>query len=282
MPFGAEKLFDQGGNQTLKDKDIIDALNDIDPDMVEDAERIYTRKQQGNRLRSVGVLAACIGVMASIVIFGVLNREEEPTQNMPEGDTFYNPTTYTGGGSTLSPSGTTVAFTSVDPNRDTGLRKFSSISEYINYEKGVGDLASECFYIPSAIDDKFELWNITKQEPCEIVSFSFVDVKYKFKGVNITGDNFVEERLNSISCRYSINEYSSLAFENYVKGGGFEAVDGRAGMYKTLHYSSDNKILVSYQVIFLEEGHLISMQLPAIDSFDNLLIYTNVVKKNIK
>ena len=268
----------------MKSQDIIEALNDIDYGVVEDAIIVSPTPVKRGGLK-IGIVAAVIVlIIAPIAIFGALNSKDNTVQ--PDGPdilTSDGSIEGTEGGSiendtSITSTGTTAVFTYADPNRDNGQRYFNSLAEYHAYESSMGNEAVECYYIPSAVDDKYELWYVLKQEANEVISYSFVDVKYKLKGVTISDESLVEERLNSISCRYYTAIQTTEGFESYVKGGGFEPVAGRAGVYSLSHYSSAEAMLMSYQVIFLKDGHLISIQLPAIDTLENLLVHIDVIR----
>ena len=276
----------------MKSQDIIEALNDIDQVMVEDAVIVSQKSVKRGGLKLGVVAAAIVLIIAPIAIFGALKQKDDAIQpdaldiginsGSIEGNTSFmlsGTTADASSGTTVeTPSDTTVAFTYVDPDRDNGQRYFNSLAEYQAYESGRGDEAVESYYIPSAVDEKYELWYVFKQEVSDTISFSFVDVKYKLKGVTISDESLTEEGLNSISCRYYTATQTTEGFENYVKGGGFKRVEGREGVYSLSHYSSAEGRLMSYQVIFLKDGHLISIQLPAIDTLENLLVHIDVIR----
>ena len=260
----------------MKKKDIIDAIGEIDYDMVEDAE-IRKKRSIGQR-STVSLIAAVVSlVLFSSILIG-LNFEKDPLEEPLVSPVISVTDTST---SEENPSVTSVWFTQGDPSL-TAPKEFFSFEEFEAYEKSFGEDASECYYIPSALGGDYELYKILRQEKNSVYNYEYIEVKYKLKGENINEDSIVDIRTKLISCEYSVREYSEEAFENY-RDNGFEAFEynGRQ-IYKIDNYTVDKSMLMSYRVIFLEDGHLIGMHIPAIDNFENMIKYTDVIKIDIK
>jgi len=257
----------------MKKKDIIDAIGDIDYDMVEDAE--VKKKKSIGRRSIVSLVAAVVSLLLVLSVVIGLNIEDDP---------LVSPVTSTSDTSTSegNTSVTDVWFTQAGDPSIIAPKVFSSFAEFEAYEKTHGEDASDCYYIPSVLGDDYELYKILRQEKNSTYNYEYIEVKYKLKGAEIDEGSLVDIRTKLISCEYSVKEYSDKAFENYIDNG-FEAFEynGRQ-IYKINNYTVDETTLLSYRVIFLEDGHLVGMFLPAIDTFENMMKYTDVIRVDIK
>ncbi len=255
----------------MKKKDIIDAIGDIDYDMVEDAE-VKRSGYTGKRTTAL-MIAALVSLIALTSVIVGLNYEKEP---QPLNEPFSTSS------NTQNPSGTGAWFTKIDPFVNNAPKEFFCFEEFVEYEKDKGEDASECYYIPSALGGDYELYKILRQEKNSTYNYEYIEVKYKLRGVEIDEGSNIDIRTKLISCEYSVREYSDEAFANYIDNG-FEAFEynGRE-IYKIDNYTVDNSTLMSYRVIFLKDGHLIGMHIPAIDTFENMMKYTNVIRVDIK
>ncbi|MBQ8449038.1 MAG: hypothetical protein IJX27_08950 [Clostridia bacterium] len=294
----------------MKKEDISNALNNIDFDMVEDAYERTKKKKTGKKhlLFRFGTVAACL----MLIIVGVATLPQEITPGISTSDTQGNNTNPTvtadvstnntnqsvttsiSVNSTISsentdisvnstiPSKTTVPFTQAPHPSIYAPKEFTSISDFVAYEKSLGEASSECYYIPSNLGDDYELYSILRQEKNPTITYEHITVKYKLKGADIDEENLIDLRQKIISCEYSVREYSDSAFENYVNNG-FEAFEySGKQIYKIDTYTADKTTLLSYRVIFRIDGHLIGMHIPATDSFENMLKYIDVTRVDIK
>ena len=281
----------------MKKENISEALNNIDFDMVEDVyENKNAKKKNSKNLwlkwRAAPsalklTTAACLTVM---VIAAVTALPQTITPNISTPERPSNHTTQSasateasGTESSLSTEvSTTQAHTQAQNPSLYAPKQFTSIEEFVAYEKSLGEAASECYYIPSALGDDYELYSIIRQEKNSTISYEHITVKYKLKGADIDEGSNIDLRTKMISCEYSVREYSDIAFENYTKNG-FEAFEyGGRQLYKLDIYSVDETMLLSYRVIFRIDGHLIGMHIPAIDSFENMMKYTDVIRVDIE
>ena len=274
----------------MKKENISEALNNIDFDMVEDVyENTNAKKKNSKNLwlkwRAAPsaiklTTAACLTVM---VIAAVTALPQTITPNISTPERPSNHTTQSATESSLSTEvSTTQAHTQAQNPSLYAPKQFTSIEEFVAYEKSLGEAASECYYIPSALCDDYELYSILRQVKNPTISYEHITVKYKLKGADIDEGSNIDLRTKMISCEYSVREYSDIAFENYTKNG-FEAFEyGGRQIYKLDIYAADKTTLLSYRVIFRIDGHLIGMHLPAIDSFENMMKYTDVIRVDIE
>lgn len=255
----------------MKKKDFIDAIGDIDYDMVEDAE-VKRSGHTGKRATAL-MIAALVSLIALTSVTVGLNYKKEPQPLNEPTSTSSN---------TQNPSDTGAWFTKIDPFVNNAPKEFFSFEELAEHEKSLGEYASECYYIPSALGGDYELYKILRQEKNSTYNYEYIEVKYKLRGAEIDEGSLIDLRTKLISCEYSVREYSDEAFENYIDNG-FEAFEYNGKqIYKINNYTVDETTLLSYHVIFLEDGHLVGMFLPAIDTFENMMKYTDVVRVDIK
>ena len=284
----------------MKKKNLSDALNNIDFDMVEDVyESAKAKKKSHKSFWHQGTaVAACLTliIIAAVAVVAALPFNLAPNVSVPENPTYNtNPsaaepaTNQTSGTQTAATqtNGTQTAATQTAATQaqDPSLyvpKEFTSIEEFVAYEKSLGANSSKCYYIPSALGDDYELYSIMRQVKNQVTTYEHITVKYKLKGADIDEGSNIDLNTKIISCEYSVREYSDIAFENYTNNG-FEAFerDDRQ-LYKLDIYSADKTTLLSYRVIFRIDGHLIGMRLPAIDSFENMMKYTDVIRVDIE
>ena len=281
----------------MKKENISEALNNIDFDMVEDVYECTNTKRENKKTLWLKwkatpaslklTTAACLTVMI-IAAATALPKTMIPSLSTAESAT--NGTSQSVQGTETSgtepsgtePSSTTIFSTQAQNPSLYAPKTFTSLEEFIAYEKNLGEAASECYYIPSALGDDYELYSIIRQEKNQTFSYEHITVKYKLKGADIDEGSTIDLNTKMISCEYSVKEYSDIAFENYTNNG-FEAFEyGGRQLYKLDIYSVDETTLLSYRVIFRIDGHLIGMHIPAVDSFENMMKYTDVIRVDIE
>ena len=279
----------------MKKENISDALNNIDFDMVEDVYECTNTKRENKKTLWLKwkttpaslklTTAACLTVMI-IAAVTALPQTIAPNVSTAENSTNRTSQSVTEISSTETSdteSSSTTIFSTQTQNPSLYAPKiFTSLEEFIAYEKNLGEAASECYYIPSALGDDYELYNIMRQEKNPTITYEHITVKYKLKGADIDEGSTIDLNTKMISCEYSVKEYSDIAFENYTNNG-FEAFEyGGRQLYKSDIYSVDETTLLSYRVIFRIDGHLIGMHIPAVDSFENMMKYTDVIRVDIE
>ena len=280
----------------MKKENISNALNNIDFDMVEDVYESAKSKKESNRnlwskfwetpacLKLTTAACLMVIMIAAVTALSQTMHPNVSTAERPSNHTTQSVTEASGTESSFSTeSSTTQAHTQAQNPSLYAPKLFTSIEEFVAYEKSLGEAASECYYIPSALGDDYELYSIIRQEKNQTISYEHITVKYKLKGADIDEGSYIELNTKMISCEYSVREYSDVAFENYTNNG-FEAFEyGGRQLYKLDIYNTwDETTVLSYRVIFRIDGHLIGMHLPAIDSFENMMKYTDVIRVDIE
>ncbi|MBR2927402.1 MAG: hypothetical protein IKC31_07480 [Clostridia bacterium] len=256
----------------MKKENISHALNNIDFDMVEDAYEGAKQKKASQKILwyKWGTIAACLTLMI-IVAATALPQKNVPS--VPTEEPQFDNT---------SPSGTEAWGTQAADPSTYAPKVFTSVEEFVAFEKSLGEASSNCYYIPSALGDDYELYSIRRQEKNPTITYEHITINYKLKGADINEESLIDLRTKMISCEYSVREYSDTAFESYANNG-FEAFEyGGRQLYKLDIYTADKTTLLSYRVIFRIDGHLIAMNLPAIDSFENMMKYTDVIRVDIE
>lgn len=278
----------------MKKENISNALNNIDFDMVEDAYESTKQKKKSQKIlwHKGGVIAACLALMI-IVTITALPQMLAPSGSVegpqidninPSGNPQIDNVSPSEGSQNddVSASEREEALTlPADPSL-SAPKEFTSIEEFVSYEKNLVEASSKCYYIPSALGDDYDFYGILRQEKNSITTYEHITVKYKIKGADINEESYNDISTKIISCEYSVREYSDTAFENYANNG-FEAFEyGGKLLYMKGNYTADQTTLLSYKVIFLIDDHLIVMNLPAIDSFENMMQYTDVIRVDIE
>ena len=174
----------------MKKKDIIDAVGDIDYDMVEEAEAKPVENSGGNMWLKLGTVAAVLVLFLVFVGLSLLlNRQDEPI--LPP-TTNSNDITKSPCGTTFIPTSTTAS-ASIDTQDITTKRpsqsgvvapqiaplEYKTIEEYIEYEKGLGEKSVGCYYTPSKLPNNFEFDKILKRADVYVaVYYTLADAKF--------------------------------------------------------------------------------------------------------
>ena len=164
----------------------------------------------------------------------------------------------------------------------TGPMEFQSFEAFEAYENRMRSAENTCYYIPSALTDDYTLARITKREGVYIsVAYSVDPSKVQTEGLSGYG----AERLLTLICQYSLFEDGSVSLQGNFVSNGFEPIEyqGRT-IYRLDEYDGNdpNGRCIGYEIAFLEEGKLIYMHLPAIDTFENMMKFADVVKVEIR
>ncbi len=157
---------------------------------------------------------------------------------------------------------------------------FGSFEDFEAQAKGKAtkDSSEGCYYVPSKLPVGFEFTEIRMREDI------YITVDYRLKSDDISvkqTDSYAEERLNTLICQYSLYSDGEAALKNTYIPNGFEPFEYKGKTYYRFDEILDGKTF-GYELVFLEEGHLIYLHLPAIDTFENMMTYAEVKKVEIK
>ena len=196
----------------MKKENISNALNNIDFDMVEDVyESAKSKKESNQNLWSKFwetpaclklTTAACLMVImiAAVTALSQTMTPNVSTAERPSNHTTQSVTEASGTESSFSTeSSTTQAHTQAQNPSLYAPKIFTSLEEFIAYEKNLGEAASECYYIPSALGDDYELYSIIRQEKNQTISYEHITVKYKLKGADIDEGSHIDLNTKMIS-----------------------------------------------------------------------------------
>lgn len=158
---------------------------------------------------------------------------------------------------------------------------FQSFEAYEQYEQRARSAGSSCYYIPSSVPDEYELIRITKREDVYVM----VEYQVPTASLDTEGlDEYALSRLQTLICRYSLYEDGSVALQQTFANNGYQPMEYNGKTYYRWDEYENNdstKRLIGYEIAFLEDGQLIFMHLPAIDTFENMMKHADVIKVTI-
>ncbi len=153
---------------------------------------------------------------------------------------------------------------------------FNTLEEFEKNEKNI-----KYYYIPSVNSDEYKLSKVTKRDN------EYVMTEYRM--VNpVVADGLSEydtERLQTLICRYSLNPNGAELLNNSFIENGYTAVECDGKTYYRLDEHAENnpdKQITGYETAFLQDGQLIYMHIPAVDTFENMIAFAELQKIEIK
>ena len=153
---------------------------------------------------------------------------------------------------------------------------FRSFEEYEQYEQKAKSNATG-YYIPASVPENSELLRITKRDGV------YVSVTYRVPidsslADRLSGYNL--ERMQTLTCCYYLFEDGNIALQNSFIPSGFNPIEYHGKTYYYMEeYAIDTaeNLQIGHEIVFLENGQLIYMHLPAPDTFENMMKYADVV-----
>ncbi len=181
--------------------------------------------------------------------------------------------------------GTTACTSDVPKNADDLPEIFpspdyyTSIEDYENQNKQTQARTSvnndNVYFIPTKVPKGFAFSNIKEREDV------YIAVTYTTQGNAATTapSSYATERLNSLICQYTISTDPQVTIDQLTQYVGYD----QAVTYNDKTYSmllavdpSAPETIVGYDLAFVEDGHVILLHLPAIDTLDNMMEYAEV------
>lgn len=160
---------------------------------------------------------------------------------------------------------------------------FASLEEFENHEKTTGVKAVSHYYTPSALPSDYRLSRVTKRDD------AYIMLEYTAPADKVTSSEklseYDAERLNTLICRYSPYSDGEKALEESFISKGYKPVELNGKVYYRADEHAEgnaDKQIIGYELAFLEDGKLIYMHLPAVDSFENMIKYAYLDKVDIK
>lgn len=255
----------------MKTPRIVNAVSHIDDELISGATD-SKKASKSNTWLKLGVLAACFTLIVSAFIIVPTIRESDT----PVIDTT-NPidkSTSVDGSATATEVDTTKP-----PQALFAPHTFTSFEEFEKHEKEDVEKGVSYYYIPSALTEDYRLSQITKRDDV------YVTVNYTLDLNNTENpSDYDAERLSTLICQYSLYADGKKALESGFIKNGYKPVEYKGKVYYRWDEHAENnpdKQIVGYEIAFLEDGELIFMHLPAVDTFENMMKHANVIKVNI-
>ena len=154
---------------------------------------------------------------------------------------------------------------------------FQSFEEYEQYEKQA-KATPDGYYVPATLPEGSELKRISKREGVYVSAVFNVPTEVK---VGESLSEYDRERLHTLTCVYYLYEDGSIALQNTFIPNGFKPVEYNGKEYYCMtEYATgtSEQIPTGYEIVFLEDGQLIYMHLPALDTLESMMKYADVVK----
>lgn len=163
-----------------------------------------------------------------------------------------------------------------------GPHEFQSLEEFERFQKeNRAEKDPDHYYIPDLTDSGFSLINVRKQDNVYIMTQYQCSVPSDLtKGLS----DYDTERLTSLICRQSLYEDSAESLKiNFIDKGYREIqFEGRTFYRWDEHAGgTDSGMVIGYEIAFIEDGSLIFMHLPAYDSFEGMMKYTKLIRREI-
>lgn len=159
--------------------------------------------------------------------------------------------------------------------------KFDSFEEYDTYFSTDRSILPNC-YILKSLPSGYVLSNIMVRDEIYIM----VTYEGPLNNTSLNEDSmdsYSRERLSSIICKLKLYEDSGTALkDNYIDKGYSPVEYGGKVYYYLPEYSLDGQTLIGFEMAFLENDDLIYLHLPATDTLENMLAFTEVEERIIK
>ena len=159
---------------------------------------------------------------------------------------------------------------------------FTSFEDFENHEKKLGAKALSHYYTPSALTQDYSLSQVTKRDDV------YVMLEYTLSANKVISaeklSEYDAERLSTLICRYSLYSDGKKALEENFISKGYEPIEYEGKIYYRWDEHAENnpdKRIIGYEIAFLKDGNLIFMHLPAVDTFENMMEFADIIKVDI-
>lgn len=166
---------------------------------------------------------------------------------------------------------------SEEPNPLYAPYTYSSLEEFEKNEKNI-----KYYYIPSVNSDDYKLSTVTKRDDVYVMLEYDVSNSIRIKYDNLS--EYDTERLQTLICRYSLYPDGTPALKETFINNGYTAIEYNGKTYYRWDEHAENnpdKQIIGYEIAFLQDGQLIFMHLPAVDSFEKMMEFTDLQKIEI-
>jgi len=155
------------------------------------------------------------------------------------------------------------------PEVQYGPDAYASIADF------AASATSKVFCIPTKVPEGFTFTDIREREDV------YVTVTFNAGGnaVSTGTSTYAAERLNSFICQYTISDHPETTLNQLKQNVGYNQTvtynDKTYFMLLDVDPSAPETV-VGYDLAFVEEGYVILLHLPAIDTLDNMMKYTEI------
>ncbi len=177
---------------------------------------------------------------------------------------------------------------SSDPLPSTAPESFGSFDDFEEHEKNAKTNAVSFYYVPASVPSGFELTEIAKRNDIYVmVTYSIPNTALSvYDAQEDAGLNSYDaSRLQTLICERSLSHDGQSTLETSFIANGYEPMEYEGRTYYRWDEHAENdpeKRVIGYELAFLDDGNLIFLHLPAIDTFENMMRYASVEKVEIE
>ena len=160
---------------------------------------------------------------------------------------------------------------------------FTSVEAFEAFERKAGAKSVTSYYVPRSLSPDYTLAQITKRDDVYVM-FEYTVSASKVASASKLSE-YDAERLQTLICRCSLYEDGKTALKESFIDQGFEKIEYNGKTYYRWDEHAENnpeKQVIGYEIAFLEDGKLIFMHLPAVDTFENMMRFAVLQKVIIK
>ncbi len=174
-----------------------------------------------------------------------------------------------------------------EPLPYTAPELFGSFKDFEEHEKKAKTNAVSFYYVPASVPSGFELTEIAKRDNIYVmVTYSIPDNALsandaqEYAGLN----SYDASRLQTLICERWLYPDGQSSLESFIAND-YKPMEYEGRTYYRWDEHAENdpeKRVIGYELAFLDDGNLIFMHLPAIDTFENMMKYAKVEKAEIE
>ncbi len=174
------------------------------------------------------------------------------------------------------------------PLPSTAPESFESFDDFEEHEKNAKTNAVSFYYVPASVPSGFELTEIAKRNNVYVsVTYSIPDTALSVYDAqeNAGLNSYDASRLQTLICERSLSTDGQSTLETSFIANGYEPIEYKGRTYYRWDEHAENdpeKRVIGYELAFLDDGNLIFLHLPAIDTFENMMRYADVAKVEIE
>ena len=155
------------------------------------------------------------------------------------------------------------------------FKNYEAFEKYASTQDLPADFSYEKALLP---DDRFQLKEVSYRPGVYVMAEYYCPLSKQELGDLIDYD---AERLQTLICRTSLfTDPETDLNQNYLPNGYQPVTVSGRTYYRWDEHAGNNPEArtIGYEIVFIQDGHLIFMHLPAVESFEKMLEYTAVEK----